>query len=82
MSLMCTRKIPGDESSWSRKDHNSNNDNNASMVLKCIRGAEDAFQRTFPSIPSLLIIMTTPGGTQGGYYYHYFAQEDPELWRR
>lgn len=62
-SLMCTGKIPRDESSWSRKDHNSRNNNNASVIHKCICGAAYAFQRTFTSITSHLIIMTTPGGT-------------------
>lgn len=60
---MCTGKVPRDESSWSRKDHNSNNNNNASVILKYIHGAEYAFQRAFTSIPSHLIIMTTSGGT-------------------
>lgn len=50
-------------------------------ILKYFHGSEYAFQRTFTSIPSHLIIMTTSGGTKGGYYYYYFTHEDPEPWR-
>lgn len=72
-SLMCTRKIPWDESCWSRKDHDSNDSNNTSVRLKCSCGAEFALQRTFTSIPSCLIIMTTPGGRWGERCYHHFT---------
>lgn len=41
-SLVCTRKFPWDKWSWNRKDHTSNNNNNVSVILKCICETEYA----------------------------------------